>query len=443
MSIIRTVAMTLQKAFGTSLDGLGRQTGVIQRQRKFSGTTLVKTLVLTLMKSPNAKPVAYAATAARLGVFVTPEAVEHRFTPALTGFLRRSLEQILTEVVKAKPVLTPSLQKFTSVRIGDSTSLTLPEEYAGQYPGCGGRSDSGEAALKIQVLWDLITGSLLKVVLEPGRNSDGKSPLLEGPVPTGSLSIFDLGYFRLRRFRELIGCGAFWISRWQRGTLAFHPDGTPLDLPGYARRRHGSGPIDLPVLLGVKDRIACRLIVLRVPQEVADRNRKKAYDKAMKHGRVPTQECLAWCDWTAYVTNCPVELLTWKEVVVLYRTRWQIELLFKLWKSHSQLDKHRSAKSAAWQMAELLAKLIGVIIQHWLLLTSTWENTRRSLRKAADVIRDRITDLIATWNDLERLCGVLETMKTVIERLANVDFRGRHPSWFQLQANPELLDYIP
>jgi hypothetical protein len=68
--------MTLQRVFGTSLDGLGRQTGVIRRLRKFSGATLVKTLVLTLMKSPNAKPVDYAATAARLGVFVTPEAVE-------------------------------------------------------------------------------------------------------------------------------------------------------------------------------------------------------------------------------------------------------------------------------------------------------------------------------------------------------------------------------
>jgi hypothetical protein len=403
----------------------------------------VKTLVLTLMKSPNAKPVDYAATAARLGVFVTPEAVEHRFTPALTELLRKSLEQILTEVVKAKPVLTSLLQKFTSVRIGDSTSLTLPEEYAEQFPGCGGQSGSGKAALKIQVLWDLITGSLLKVVLEPGRNSDGQSLLLEGPVPAGSLSIFDLGYFSLKRFRESIGSGAFWISRWQQGTSAFDPDGTPLDLLGYARRHYGNGPIDRPILLGVKDRMACRLILLRVPQEVAARGRKKAHEKAAKHGRVPTRECLAWCDWTVYVTNCPVELLTWKEVVVLYRTRWQIELLFKLWKSHSQLDKHRSARSAVWQMAELLAKLIGVIIQHWLLLTSTWENTRRGLRKAADVIRDWITDLIEGWNELERLCGVLEKMKTVIEKLANVDFRGKRPSWFQLQANPELLDYKP
>ena len=42
-------------------------------------------------------------------------------------------------------------------------------------------------------------------------------------------------------------------------------------------------------------------------------------------------------EWTIFVTNCPPEMLTWKEVVVLYRARWQIELLFKLWKSHNRL----------------------------------------------------------------------------------------------------------
>lgn len=443
MSIIRTVGETLQRVLGSALDQLGRQTGVIRRQRKFTGATLVKTLVLTLMRSPNARPVDYATTAARLGVFVTPEAVEHRFTPALPGFLRTALEQALKEVVAAKPVPTRLLQKFTAVLIGDSTIVALPEPYADEFPGCGGKSGSGQAALKIQALWDLITGRLLECVLEPGKTSDAKSVLMERPVPAGSLSILDLGYFSLNRFRELGGGGAYWISRWQQGTSAFHPDGSPLNLLEYASGHYGHEPIDLPIRLGAVGRVACRLILVRVPQEVADRNRRKAYEKASKHGRVPTRECLDWCDWTAYVTNCPADLLTWKEVVVLYRTRWQIELLFKLWKSHSQLDKHRSAKSAEWQMAELLAKLLGVILQHWLLLTSTWENTRRSLRKAAHVIRDRINDLIENWDDLDRLCGVLEKMKVVIESHANVDYRSKHPSCFQLQANPELLDYKP
>ena len=58
--------------------------------------------------------------------------------------------------------------------------------------------------------------------------------------------------------------------------------------------------------------------------------------------------------------------------------RWQIELLFKLWKSHNRRANHAESQSVAWRMAEFWAKLIGVILQHWLLLTMTWLDFRRS-----------------------------------------------------------------
>ncbi len=253
----------------------------------------------------------------------------------------------------------------------------------------------------------------------------------------------DLGYFCLKRFRELAGCGAYWISRWQQGTLAFHPDGRPLNPIDYARRFYREGPIDIPILLGACERVACRLVMIRVPQEIAARNRQKAHEKAMAHGRKASQESLAWCDWAAYLTTCEGELLSWKEVVFLYRTRWQIELLFKLWKSHLQLDKHITTQPPHCQMAVLLAKLIGVLVQHWLLLVSTWDDTRRSLRKAAKVIRDRITDLIENWDDIERLTTVFEKMRSILQSTARVDYRSAHPSWFQLLDNPELLEYEP
>jgi hypothetical protein len=43
---------------------------------------------------------------------------------------------------------------------------------------------------------------------------------------------------------------------------------------------------------------------------------------------------MAWCDWTLLVTNPSADLLSLREALVLLRARRQIELLFKLWKSH-------------------------------------------------------------------------------------------------------------
>src|SRR5947208_15101307 len=88
VSIIDQIARILQTALGGSLDDIGRQTGVIKRQRKFSGVTLLKTIILTLLKSPNAKPDQFVTTATQLGVLVTPQAIEDRFSPRLVALLR-------------------------------------------------------------------------------------------------------------------------------------------------------------------------------------------------------------------------------------------------------------------------------------------------------------------------------------------------------------------
>jgi hypothetical protein len=441
MSSIPQVASALQTLVGPDIESIGRHTGVIQRLRKFSAEMLLKMLVFTLLKSPRPKTKDYLATAAQLGLTLTERAVEKRFTPTLVTFLRGVLQHVLHEVVAAAPVATPLLAKFTGVYLGDSTTVTLPEDCAAEFPGCGGKSGAGRAAVKLQVVWDLCTGRLKRLLIEPGRGSDAKSAVIEETPPAGSLSIWDLGYFCLKRFRAWAAADAFWISRWQPGTSVLDRDGQRLDLRQRLRQHTWDRPLDIAILLGCEDRVACRLIALRAPLEVAAHRRQKAYQKAQKSGRTPSAEHLAWCDWTIFVTNCTEDQLTWKEVVVCYRSRWQIELLFKLWKSHNRLATHAEAKGVAWQMAEFWAKLIGVIIQHWLLLTMTWLDHRRSLMQAAAVLRDWITVLLEVIGDRDRLSGALGRLHAVIAVVAHVKVRTKKPSWFQLLLNPELLDY--
>ena len=84
--------------------------------------------------------------------------------------------------------------------------------------------------------------------------------------------------------------------------------------------------------------IPCRLIVLRLPQEAADRQRQKAKENAQRHGRQVTQEYLKLLDWALFITNVPPTMLRTEHVATLYRIRWQIELVFKLCKSFCGLD---------------------------------------------------------------------------------------------------------
>ncbi len=442
MQIVGNVAATMQQVFGPQLNELGQTTGAIQRVRKFTGTSLLQMLVLTLLRKPNAKIADFQSTAAQLGLDVTTTAIEHRFTPQLVTFLRSALEQIVTRAMTAASQPVNLLKQFTSIRIGDSSTLAVPEELADQFPGCGGKSGSGQAALKIHLLWDFLIGSILQLRITPGRHSDATNPIAQEVPPAGSLSLFDLGYFALERFAKIAQAGAFWISRLQHGTLVFDAAGHPLTLLQYLRQQTGPGPIDVSVLLGVTHRLPCRLIALRVPQEVADRRRQKVHEKAQKHGRTPSRDYLQWQDWTIFVTNCQAEMLSWQAVVVLYRARWQIELLFKLWKSHNRLETHRATASAAEQMAMIYARLIAAVLQHWILLTATWCDCRRSLMKAAKIICDWVTLLTDALGDLDRLVALLRRLSEVIQRAnARVQNRNAHPSLAQLLRNPLLLEY--
>lgn len=439
MSIVTQVTELLQGLLEESMDVLARETGCVKRERKFSGSTLLSTLVLTVSRNPKPKPRDYQSTAAQLGVDVTENAVAQRFTPELVKFLEAALKRVLRHVLITDAPPIELLGRFTQVAIGDSTTVPLPDEYAEQFPGCGGSHGGGKAALKIQVLWDLRHGRL-QILLEPGRASDAKSPITELPLPAGSLSIFDLGYFSLERFARVEQAEGYWLSRLQHGTTVYDAAGNPVVLQKFLAKNAKRGIVDVSVQLGEK-RLSCRLLAVRVAPEIAARRRQKIWDKARDHGRTPSQEYLQLQEWTIFVTNCPPSLLSWKEVVVLYRARWQIERLFKLWKSYNHLADRDAQATAAKQLAEVYAKLVAVIIQHGILLMTVWLNDRRSLWRAAASLRDWIGQLIAVIDDTAKLQRVLHRQRQSLAKSARVNCRRKHPSCSQLLNNPELLEY--
>jgi hypothetical protein len=297
------------------------------------------------------------------------------------------------------------------------------------------------AALKIQARWNLKTGELPQILIEAGKASDAKSLIAQQEAEVGSLEIFDLGYFSLERFRRIDQAQAFYVSRLQHGTTVLDEHGQVINLREFLSAPDIDGVVDMPVLLGINDRLPSRLIAIRVPIEVANRRRQTAREKASKHGRTASAEYLELLGWSLFITNLTSKQLTWKEAVVLYRARWQIELLFKLWKSHNQIASYPPTADPIQVKVRLWGKLLGVMLQHWLLLSACWIDSRRSLTKAARVIRDWINSIIQVLDYHVRLIQTVTKLQTYISRFARIQTRKKHPSNFQLLQNPELLDW--
>jgi len=341
MDIIRTVSTALQEQLGEDLDQLARDCQVVIREREFTGQTLLLMIVVTLLNKPDATWTDFHATAARIGLDVSRAAVEKRFAAGqpLVDFFRMALERVLRQSVIGNPSSTELLQPFTAVLVGDATTIALPDELADLFPGCGGAIGTSRAALKLQVLWNLKTGQLVQLVVEPGRASDAKSPIALEEAAAGTLLVYDLGYFDVSRFAALDAQKAKFISRLQHGTAVYDLEGVDRDLVTYFRGQTAS-LVDQVILLGATARLCCRLIAIRVPDEVANRRRQQARDKAKKKGHEPSAKYLELLGWTMFVTNCKSEEMTWKAVVVLYFTRGQV--------THSQKSETCGREENPW-----------------------------------------------------------------------------------------------
>jgi hypothetical protein len=137
-------------------------------------------------------------------------------------------------------------------------------------------------------------------------------------------------------------------------------------------------------------------------------------------------------DWTVFCTNVPAPLLSASEVLVVARVRWQVELLFKLWKSAGHLAHSRNAKP--WRvLCEIYAKLLGLLVQHWVLVTSLWTYPDRSAWKTAQTLRKHALHLASAFGvGLAALSAALQVVQRTLAAGCRLNKRKKAPCTFQL-----------
>lgn len=437
MPSIASLARTLQPLLTTTAEEAAQATGCVQRRSKLNGALLVQTLVLGWLANPRASLGQLTQLAATLGVRLSPQGLDQRFTAATAACLQRVLLAGVQAVVQSRPLAIPLLQRFPAVYLHDSTTLALPDALASVWPGCGGRVPQGsQAALKVHLRLEVVRGGLEGVELSDGRTHDRRSQLANQPLPAGSLVLEDLGYFALERLAAAAQQGWFWLTRVKSQTRVVLADGLAHNLASVvAATSHDT--LELELGLGTKAQLPCRLLAHRLPPVAAARQRQRLKRAAKRDGRTPSAERLALADWTVLVTNLPTDQLTLAEAVALARVRWQIELLFKLWKQHGGLASSRSQQP--WRvLTEVYAKLLALLIQHWLILTVCWPQPARSLVKAAQVVREQVWLLASSLRRPARLREALRTLQLALASAGQLNPRHRHPNTYQYLLDPQL-----
>jgi hypothetical protein len=414
---------------------LARATGAVKRVRKggLDAATLVQSIIFGLWQDPDMPLSGLSQTCGRRQVHVSEAAISQRFTPECAELFRQLMERLSAVPINSEPVDIALLRPFAAVIVEDSTSIVLPAALASVWSGCGGNDERGEACVKAFVQWDVLRGTLKGPRLTDGRTNDHRSPFAIEELPAGCLYLADLGFFGVQRLKTIMGDGTskrYVVSRLQAGTKLYTRGGHALLLAGLLPQQVGQVR-ELGVILGRRDGVAMRLILVRVPPEVAHERQERIRRAAHKHGHEPSAAALALTHWTILLTNVPRRLARYEQVLVLMRLRWQIERLFRLWKEQGKVDEWRSKKPYRI-LAELYAKLCAMLLQQCLLHHGCWLDPYRSIVKAAASLRRECNRLMVAFFEDQDLDHVVGSILSTLRAGCHIERRASRPSTPQL-----------
>ncbi len=417
---------------------MAKKTGFIKRKRKFSAFefVLLMTIGLTAMVHPSLSGMVDAIRAK-----ISRIALHLRFTAQAAKFLQACLEMVLKHCVCTGRITPSALDAFRRVLIFDSSSWDVNPGLKHVLPGFGG--GASDANCKLQAGYEYKSGSLGFFEVTEGTKPDqAYSKSLVDFVEKNDLMLTDLGYFKLSVFQNLIEKEAYFLSKLLIGTTLRNVDTLEKIALSATLHSFDGNVLEMNVIMGNdKHQVLCRLIGLRVTEQIANARRRKLRKEAEKKGRTPSQNLLALCDWTLFVTNATAEMLPFNTVHSLYRLRWQIELVFKQLKSVLRIHSSHTTKIYRLK-CELYGKLIMAVIIHGIhssLNSNMWLTKKRevSFDKLYKRIQERAFHLLQ--NLLITVFTAVKQFLREINRLANACIKTRQPS---RKTTLELLEDV-
>lgn len=409
---ISTVTRQFLRSFSeASLNELGKATRLCRREREATPYRLM----LALLESFTAGALDSIADIHRAFNALCEREMRYKpfhnqlSKPGFPVFMRLMLTRLLNELACEVLQFSPDspFARFEQIRIQDGSSFALKSALAPTFPGRF--TTISPAAVELHVDLDLLSEGVNRVALS--ADSEGERQFLPEPEEVaGSLLLADRGYLCLDYLRRLDGAGGHFIIRGKSNMNplileAFGPDGEALErfreqrLKGVKAQLDRYACLDLTVRFGKgENAFECRLIV---------------------------HPNLRGNDLPRYLlSNLGRDDFTPQHVSDAYRLRWQVELLFKEWKSHANLHAFDTAnpniaEGLIW--ASLCAATLKRYCAH---ATERIARVAMSTRTVAKCIRHVLGDVL--YNLMHRPERLHASVARTIEYLANNATRA-HP----------------
>ncbi len=212
---------------------------------------------------------------------------------------------------------------FSRIVIQDGSSFALKESLKEVFPGRF--KTISPAAVELHATMDLLSDQPYQIVLAPDTNGE-RQYLPEVETLTGCLSLMDRGYFDLKWFFALHEAKGSFIARAKESL-------NPVIQSGFNE--------DGKALASVAGR---QLKDLLAGNKLPKRKRSDLDATWRINKQEVTFRLILWWNkeekrYSYLITNLPREQFSTEDVSQAYRLRWQVELMFKEWKSYANLHR--------------------------------------------------------------------------------------------------------
>lgn len=377
---------TLTEFFSTDqIEASARRTKFVQRASKITGKVFLALITFGRWSAAKTTVPQLAAKAAQLDdpVDITPEALQQRMTARAVAFLQDLLQTAFAKLHTGDTICEEGIfAPFSRVHIADSTGFGLPASLAKEFPGAGG--SGSKAGAKIQLVWEYKSHTFDHFALIPWNVPDSKYvDTVVALAQASALFLFDLGYFKLTAFATIAAAQAYFLSRLNhQATVREVVGGRQQALDLATSLAADPRPwVEKAIVLGAYERIPARLVAVRMPEAIVNERRRQAQAAAKKAGYTPSPAHLTLLAWNLFITNVPTTVWSTRTVGSAYALRWQVELVFRGWKSGLHLATITTTTKHS-TLCYLYGRMLLILLTSALsspLRRSVWQQHHREL----------------------------------------------------------------
>lgn len=294
------------------------------------------------------------------GKVISKQGLDKRFSAKSVDLLRVLFEKAIgAQAFALYPLAEGLLDRFGRIRIKDGTRFDLDPAHEGHFPGFGGKCTS-KSGMCVQFEYDLKSQSILEVGITSAKVPDRKnSDVFSVEVLPRDLVLRDLGYFSLDAIGKIIKANAYVVTKLNTSVkLHTRSEDGGFDAFDFQKVLPGLGGAisEMAVFVGGEAKIPMRLVITAVGVQVRDKRIRNANKEARKKGYKVSDLYKLKAGYNFLLTNIGGGISA-IEICKLYRLRWQVELVFKNFKSVYGIHKAPKMKFERW-MTLFYAKLL-------------------------------------------------------------------------------------